>query len=137
MSRSEDAGRTWKSSFGMLVGMEPALAATPDGAVFCAHRQLDHGSVWISYDHGRSWQVQEDPVELPWGRSAGQHGQWPPGGESTIRVLDEETVVVITDTGIVPSGKPLPEGFRAGKELRGRAQVRFFRRVSLSEGGDR
>jgi hypothetical protein len=128
LSRSEDGGSTWEPSFGLIFG-EPALATTPDGTVFCAHRQLDHASVWISYNQGRSWQVQKDPAELPWGRGAGQHGQWPPGGESTIRVLDNETVVVITDTGLIPSGKQLPKGYKGSKELHGRAQVRFFRRV--------
>lgn len=132
LTRSEDGGRTWKPSFG-FIGCEPALAATPDGAIFCADRQLDHASVWISYNQGRTWQVQEDPAEVPWGRGAGQHGQWPPGGESTVRVLDEKTVVVITDTGLIPSGMTLPEGYKGTRELYGRAQVRFFRRAPATE----
>ena len=70
---------------------------------------------------------------MPWGRGAGQHGQWPPGGESTVRVLDEKTVVVITDTGLIPSGMTLPEGYKGTRELYGRAQVRFFRRAPATE----
>ena len=138
LSRSEDGGRTWQPYFG-LSSHEPALAATPDGAVFCASRQMDHGSVWISYDQGRSWQTQEDPVEVPWGRHmmhssipVSTYGQWPPGGAPTIRVLDAETVVVITDTGLIPSGRVLPEGYEGSRELHGRVQVRFFRRMPVA-----
>jgi len=71
---------------------------------------------------------------MPWRRAAAEaHTQWPPGGESTVRVLDENTVVVITDTGIIPSGRTLPEGYVGTRELRGRAQVRYFRRVKSEE----
>ena len=133
LSRSADGGRTWEPSFGFL-GLEPALAVTPDGAVFLAYRDDCLASVWISYDGGRTWQIQEDPAEVPWHTAAAEaHGQWPPGGESSVRVLDEETLVMITDTGLMPSGKPLPAGFKRSRELHGRAQVRFFRRVRATD----
>lgn len=129
VSQSDDGGRTWRPTFG-FIGVEPAIAATPDGTVFCAYRAYSHGSVWISDDGGHSWQYQEDPVEIPWGKASAQkHGQWPPGGNSCVRVLDDDTVVVTTDTGIIPSGKVLPDDYKGSRELYGRAQVRFFRRV--------
>ena len=127
LARSTDAGRSWTSAFGFL-GVEPALAALPDGAVMIAYRDDNLASVWISYDHGAAWHIQEDPAEMPWRRDAAEaHGQWPPGGEPVIRVLDDDTVVVICDTGMVPPGG-LPVDYRGSKEMHGRVQVRFFRR---------
>jgi len=133
LARSVDGGRTWTSSFGFL-GVEPSIAALPGGAVMVAYRDDNLASVWLSYDQGASWQIQEDPAELPWRSGAAEaHTQWPPGGEPIIRVLDENAAVVICDTGLIPSGKLLPGDFKRSKELHGRVQVRFFRRVPASE----
>ena len=132
LARSTDGGRHWSSSFGFL-GVEPAIRVLPDGAVMVAYRDDNLASVWLSYDQGDSWQTQYDPAEFPWRTGAAEaHGQWPPGGSSIIRVLDENTAVVICDSGLVPSGKLLPDGYKVGKELHGRVQVRFFRRVQAT-----
>ena len=129
LGRSTDGGRNWTSSFGFL-GVEPDIEALPDGAVMVAYRDDNLASAWLSYDQGYTWQIQQDPAEMPWRTGAAEaHGQWPPGGTPIIRVLDENTVVVICDTGMIPSGKLLPAGYKGGKELHGRVQVRFFRRV--------
>lgn len=133
LARSTDNGRSWTSSFGFL-GVEPDIEILPGGAVMVAYRDDNLASVWISYDQGSSWQVQEDPAELPWRTAAVEaHGQWPPGGEPIIRVLNENTVAVICDTGLIPSGKLLPAEFKGGKELHGRVQVRFYRRVAFGD----
>ena len=129
LTRSEDAGKSWTPAFGFL-GVEPVMAVLPDGAVLVAYRQDNVAAAWLSYDEGRTWQAQLDPAEMPWRRdSAEAYTQWPPGGEPTIRVLDADTAVVICDTGLLPSGKPLPPGHKVSRELHGRAQVRFFRRT--------
>jgi hypothetical protein len=130
LTRSRDGGRTWEPGFGFL-GVEPALAVLPDGTILCAFRDDNLASVWISYDGGQTWDVQHDPAELPWRAGAAEtSSQWPPGGEPVIRVLDGNTAVVICDTGLVPSGKELPPGHQLTRELGGRVQVRYFRRVS-------
>jgi hypothetical protein len=127
-TRSEDDGRTWTPSFGFL-GVEMDMAALGDGAVLCAYREDTLADAWLSYDDGRTWQLQMDPAELPWpSNSPDPYCQWPPGGESVIRVLDRDTAVVITDTGLMPACKPLPPDHVLTRELHGRVQVRFFRR---------
>ena len=132
LTRSSDGGRTWKPALGFL-GVEPALAALPGGAVLCAYRDDNLASAWISYDRGRTWESQCDPAELPWRAGAVETStQWPPGGEPIIRVLDQNTAVVICDTGLIPSGKELPAGKRLTRELHGRVQVRYFRRVATA-----
>ena len=134
LARSSDDGHQWIPSFGFL-GVEPAIAALPGGAVMVTYREDNHASVWLSYDQGDSWQVQHDPAEFPWRTGAAEaHGQWPPGGSSIIRVLDENTVAVICDTGLIPVGKLLPPGYKVSKELHGRVQVRFFRRRPTANG---
>lgn len=133
LGRSDDDGHTWSSSFGFL-GVEPDLEVLPGGAVMVTYRDDNLASVWLSYDQGNSWQIQHDPAEMPWHTAAEAHGQWPPGGEPIIRTLDDDTVAVICDTGLIPSGKMLPSEFKAGKELHGRVQVRFFRRVPAESG---
>ncbi len=128
LARSTDDGRTWKSSFGFL-GVEPDIEAVPGGAVMAAFRDDNLASVWISYDRGVTWQIQHDPAELPWRRGAAEQStQWPPGGEPTIRIIDDRTVAVLCDSGMIPSGKLLPPDYRLSKEFQGRVQVRFFRR---------
>ena len=128
LARSADDGRSWTSSFGFL-GVEPDLAALPGGAVMVAYRDDNLASVWISYDHGRSWRVQHDPAEFPWKKGAAERStQWPPGGEPIIRILDDKTVAVICDSGMIPSGKLLPPDYKPRREYQGRVQVRFFRR---------
>ncbi len=130
LARSHDDGRTWKSSFGFL-GVEPDLEVLPGGAVMAAYRDDNFASVWISYDKGASWQIQHDPAELPWKRGAAEQStQWPPGGEPIIRVIDENTVAVICDSGMIPAGKLLPADYKLSREFHGRVQVRFFRRMS-------
>ena len=132
LTRSKDGGKSWTPAFGFL-GVEPVMAVLPDGTVLVAYRDDGLASAWLSYDDGRTWQTQVDPAEMPWRRDAAEaHIQWPPGGEPTIRVLDPDTAVVICDTGLLPSGKPLPSGHALSKELHGRVQVRFFRRVPPS-----
>jgi len=80
---------------------------------------------------GRTWEVQFDRAELPWPRDAADpYCQWPPGGESVVRVLDRDTAVVITDTGLMPSCKPMPPEHALTREIHGRVQVRFLRRGS-------
>ena len=134
LARSSDDGHQWIPSFGFL-GVEPAIAALPGGAVMVTYCEDNHASVWLSYDQGDSWQVQHDPAEFPWRTGAAEaHGQWPPGGSSIIRVLDENTVAVICDTGLIPVGKLLPPGYKVSKELHGRVQVRFFRRRPTANG---
>lgn len=128
LTRSFDGGRSWTPAFGFL-GVEPDMAVLPDGSVLVTYREDCLATAWLSYDEGRTWQMQVDPAEMPWRRGAAEaHTQWPPGGESVIRVLDGNTAVVITDTGLLPSGKPMPAGHVLTKELHGRVQVRFFRR---------
>ncbi|GIS63185.1 MAG: hypothetical protein CM1200mP2_54100 [Planctomycetaceae bacterium] len=128
LARSNDDGRSWKSSFGFL-GVEPDIAALPGGAVMATFRDDNLASVWISYDGGVSWQIQHDPAELPWKKGAAERStQWPPGGEPIIRVIDDKTVAVICDSGMIPSGKLLPPDFKLSPEYQGRVQVRFFRR---------
>ena len=128
LARSNDDGRSWKSSFGFL-GVEPDIAALPGGAVMATFRDDNLASVWISYDGGVSWQIQHDPAELPWKKGAAERStQWPPGGEPIIRVIDDKTVAVICDSGMIPSGKLLPPEFKLSPEYQGRVQVRFFRR---------
>ena len=127
-TRSEDDGRTWTPSFGFL-GVELDMAPLGNGVVLCAYREDTLASAWLSYDDGRTWKLQVDPAELPWPRDgADPYCQWPPGGESVIRVLDRDTAVVITDTGLMPSCKPLPPEHVVTREIHGRVQVRFFRR---------
>ena len=127
LARSTDDGRTWKSSFGFL-GVEPDIEALPGGAVMATFRDDNLASVWISYDKGVSWQIQHDPAELPWRTGAAEQStQWPPGGEPIIRVLDDNTVAVICDSGMIPSGKLLPPDYKPSKEFQGRVQIRFFR----------
>jgi hypothetical protein len=129
LSRGIDDGKSWRSSFGFL-GVEPDIATLPGGAVMVAYRDDNLASVWLSYDQGNSWRIQVDPAELPWrSKAAEAHGQWPPGGEPVIRVLDDDTAVVICDTGTIPSGKLIPEDYKWSKEFKGRVQVRFFRRA--------
>ena len=130
LARSADNGRSWKSSFGFL-GVEPDIASLPGGAVMAAYRDDNLASVWISYDQGASWQVQHDPAELPWNKGAAEQStQWPPGGEPIIRIIDKKTVAVICDSGMIPSGKLLPPGYKPKREYQGRVQIRFFRRES-------
>lgn len=131
LTRSVDGGRNWRPAFGFL-GVEPDMTVLPDGTVLVAYREDNLATAWLSYNNGRTWQLQVDPAEMPWRRGAAEtHTQWPPGGESVIRVLDKNTAVVITDTGLLPSGKPMPPGHVLTKELHGRVQVRFFRRVGV------
>lgn len=128
-THSEDDGRTWTSAFGFL-GVEVDMAALGDGVVLCAYREDTLAGAWLSHDAGRTWQLQMDPAELPWpSHSPDPYCQWPPGGESVVRVLDRDTAVVITDTGLMPACKPLPPEHVLTREIRGRVQVRFFRRV--------
>ena len=128
LARSTDNGRSWKSSFGFL-GVEPDIAALPGGAVMATYRDDNLASVWISYDQGAAWHVQHDPAELPWKKGAAERSrQWPPGGEPIIRVIDNNTVVVICDSGMIPSGKLLPPEYKPRTEYQGRVQIRFFRR---------
>lgn len=131
LTRSRD-GRNWMPAFGFL-GVEPDMAVLPDGAVLVAYREDSLATAWLSYDEGNTWQLQTDPAEMPWRRAAVEaHGQWPPGGEALIRVLDQNTAVVICETGLLPTGKTLPPGRTLFKELHGRVQVRYFRRVPAS-----
>ncbi len=126
LARSNDDGRTWKSSFGFL-GVEPDIEALPGGAVMATFRDDNLASVWISYDKGVTWQIQHDPAELPWRKGAAEQStQWPPGGEPIIRVIDDNTVAVICDSGMIPSGKLLPPNYKPSKEFQGRVQVRYF-----------
>ena len=128
ITRSED-GKRWTPAFGFL-GVEPDMAVLPDGTVLVAYREDSLATAWLSYDDGRTWQLQTDPAEMPWRAGAVEaHGQWPPGGCALIRALDENTAVVICETGLLPVGKTMPAAFKGRKELHGRAQVRFFRRV--------
>ena len=138
LTRSED-GLRWTSGFGFL-GVEPDMAVLPDGTVLVAYREDSLATAWLSYNDGRTWQLQTDPAEVPWRTGAVEtHGQWPPGGCALIRVLDENTAVVICESGLLPVGKQLPPGFQGRKELHGRAHVRFFRRriQPRSRGKDR
>ena len=129
-THSEDDGRTWTPAFGFL-GVEVDMVSLGDGVILCAYREDTLAGAWLSYDEGRTWQLQVDPAELPWARDAADPvWQWPPGGESVIRVLDHDTAVVITDTGLMPACKPTPPEHVVTRELHGRVQVRFFRRVS-------
>ena len=126
LAHSADDGRTWKSSFGFL-GVEPDIESLPGGAVMATFRDDNLASVWISYDKGVSWQIQHDPAELPWRKGAAEQStQWPPGGEPIIRVIDDHTVAVICDSGMIPSGKLLPPDYKLSKEFQGRVQVRYF-----------
>ena len=130
-ARSTDDGRSWKSSFGFL-GVEPDIAVLPGGSVMVTYRDDNLASVWISYNNGSSWQVQQDPAELPWQKGAAEQStQWPPGGEPIIRVIDNHTVAVICDSGMIPSGKLLPPDYKPSREFQGRVQVRFFRREMI------
>ena len=77
----------------------------------CAYREDTVATAWLSNDEDRTWQVQMDPAELPWPLHAAEPiTQWPPGGESVVRVLDRDTAVVITDTGLAPACRRLPPG---------------------------
>jgi len=135
LTRSED-GRHWTPAFGFL-GVEPDMAVLPGGAILAAYREDNLATAWLSYDHGRTWQWQTDFCEVPWRRAAIEaHGQWPPGGEAAVRVLDDTTAVTICESGLLPTGKPLPKGFEGTKELHGRLQVRFFRRVKVADRQD-
>jgi len=132
LTRSED-GRHWTPAFGFL-GVEPDMAVLPGGAILAAYREDNLATAWLSYDHGRTWQWQTDFCEVPWRRAAIEaHGQWPPGGEAAVRVLDDTTAVTICESGLLPTGKRLPKGFEGTKELHGRLQVRFFRRVRVAD----
>ena len=72
------------------------------------------------------------PAELPWQKGAAQQStQWPPGGEPIIRVIDNHTVAVVCDSGMIPSGKLLPPDYKPSREFQGRVQVRFFRREMI------
>ena len=107
------------------------MVSLGDGVILCAYREDTLASAWLSYDDGHTWQLQVDPAELPWARDAADPvWQWPPGGESVVRVLDHDTAVVITDTGLMPACKPTPPEHVVTRELHGRVQVRFFRRGS-------
>jgi len=130
LSRSADDGKSWTPAFGFL-GVEPDMAVLSDGTVLLSYREDTLATAWLSYDEGHTWQLQVDPAEMPWPRDATAESfcQWPPGGESVIRVLDPDSAVVITDTGLLPCGKPVPPGHVLTREMHGRAQVRFFRRA--------
>ncbi|MFN0170126.1 MAG: sialidase family protein [Bryobacteraceae bacterium] len=128
LTRGSNGGKVWTPSFGFL-GVEGDMAVLPGGDILVAYREDCRSTAWISSNNGHTWQQQMDPAEMPWQRGAAEaHTQWPPGGESVIRVLDQDTAVVITDTGLVPSGKPLPPGFVPTREIHGRVQIRYFRR---------
>jgi len=129
--RSTDGGRTWSAPRPGLMGVEPDMVALPGGALVLVCREDCFATFWLSYDHGHTWSLQGDACEMPWKTAAAEaHTQWPPGGEPHVQILDERTAVLVYETGLAPAGKTLPPGHVMTRELHGRAQVRFLRRVS-------
>ena len=43
------------------------MAVLPDGTVLVAYREDCLATVWLSYDEGRTWQLQVDTSNLPVG----------------------------------------------------------------------
>jgi len=132
--RSTDAGRTWSAPQPGFMGVEPDLMALPGGALVLVCREDCYATFWLSYNRGHTWRLQGDACEMPWGAGAAEaHTQWPPGGEPHVQILDHDTAVLVYETGLAPSGRVLPAGHVMTRELHGRAQVRYLRRVRPKE----